>query len=224
MDPRIIIRKAREAKGLTQTQLADKLGLGLRMYQKIEDGQFPKYKTEQIRQIEAILGINVYELIYEQSASPSLVSEPLELPYMEKRRQLKTTDFPPIPVFAGNTQAGIITVYSDDPTMQKPVGHLPAELFPGCNHAEKVTGDSMYPLIINQGWVIGKVIDKKGIIWGEKYSIHTTYGLAVVKYVHPGTTKDTIKLVSHNKNVPPQEIPLDEVTFCCRIYHIINPA
>ena len=205
------LKKFRQDKGLSVLAFAKLYDFNKENLYKWEKGTKPTDYGEVNRLLEIL------------ENDPSIVSEPLQ-PYVEKRRQLKTTDFPPIPVFAGNTQAGIITVYSDDPTMQKPVGHLPAELFPGCNHAEKVTGDSMYPLIINQGWVIGKVIDKKGIIWGEKYSIHTTYGLAVVKYVHPGTTKGSIKLVSHNKNVPPQEIPLDEVTFCCRIYHIINPA
>ena len=59
------IIKAREDKGLTQTDMANKLDIGLRMYQKIEAGQFPKYKRDQVKEIEKILGINIYELIYE---------------------------------------------------------------------------------------------------------------------------------------------------------------
>ena len=128
-------------------------------------------------------------------------------------------------MYFGNTRAGTIEVYSDDPEMNKPVGHLPASIFPGCNHGERVSGDSMYPLICNQAYVIGRVIDKKGIIWGEKYIIHTKYGQAMVKYIHPSEKgSDHIKIVSHSKQVPSQDLPLDEITFVCRVNYIVNPS
>ncbi len=62
---------AREAKGLTQAEVAQKLaaalkqGYSLRQYQKMETGDFPKYKKEVIQQLEKILGVKLYELIYE---------------------------------------------------------------------------------------------------------------------------------------------------------------
>lgn len=60
------IKTARERKNFTQTDMANKLGIGLRMYQKIEKGEFPKYKTEQIKRVDELLNTNFYELIYEQ--------------------------------------------------------------------------------------------------------------------------------------------------------------
>lgn len=60
-----IIKKAREAKGWTQTTVAKKLELGLRQYQNIEAGKFPKYKNEIIEKLDRILGTNVYAIIYE---------------------------------------------------------------------------------------------------------------------------------------------------------------
>jgi len=144
--------------------------------------------------------------------------------YLQTRQRLKNSSDSEIPVFAGNTRAGTIQVYSDDPSVNEPVGHLPASIFPGCNHAEKVSGDSMHPLVINQGFVIGKIVDKKGIIYGEKYIVHTKYGMAMVKYLQEGTKKGLVKLVSYNKHISPQEISYDDITFCCRIYFIVNPS
>lgn len=74
-----ILKKARENSKLSQEDMADKLGIGLRMYQKIEAGQFPKYKTEQIKQIDKILNTNLYELIYEQNIHKVVkkVSQPI---------------------------------------------------------------------------------------------------------------------------------------------------
>ncbi len=144
-----------------------------------------------------------------------------------KERRTKKNDEPvkDIPVYVGNTRAGTIQVYSDDPEMQTPIAHLPVNVFPGCNHGEKVNGDSMYPLIMNQAFVVGKIIDKRGIIYGEKYGIHTRYGQSMVKFIHPSMQgKEYIKIVSYNDKIPPQDIPIDDITFVYRVHFIINPS
>jgi transcriptional regulator with XRE-family HTH domain len=61
------IATARESKGWRQEDMADKLGLSLRQYSKYENGEFPKFKREVVKQIDSILGIKVYESIYEQN-------------------------------------------------------------------------------------------------------------------------------------------------------------
>jgi len=148
----------------------------------------------------------------------------LPIDYQKVRLDLKNGEKNEIPVYSGNTRAGTIEIYMDDLTQQTPIGYLSAKVFPGCNHAEKVTGDSMYPLICNQAYVVGKIIDKKGIIWGEKYTIHTVHGQSVVKFIHPSNVEGCIKIVSMNKSIPDQDILVDDISFCCRIYYIINPS
>lgn len=144
-------------------------------------------------------------------------------PYYQKRAKHKLSKKEPIPVFDGNTQAGLVTVYSDDTTNMQ-IGTLNTDMFPGCDHAEKITGDSMYPIIISQGVAVGKKFEKEGIIYGEKYGIHTKYGLNVAKFLHKGSEPSMVKLVSYNKSIPEQEIPLDDITFCFRILFVINPT
>lgn len=59
-------------KGWTQSEMAQRLAdrlshsYSLRAYQKLESGEFPKFKKEIIRQLEQILGIKILEEIYEQ--------------------------------------------------------------------------------------------------------------------------------------------------------------
>lgn len=144
--------------------------------------------------------------------------------YHNHRFKLKMGAMPtPIPVYAGNTTAGQVEVYSDDPAMQQPVASLPATLFPSCNHAEKVTGNSMYPRIVNQGYVVGKKIDKTGPITpGEIYGVHYN-GQAVVKYLHH-KADGIVCLKSDNKEVPDFDVPLADITFLFRVYFILNPA
>lgn len=204
------IRDKRKKLGLSAEELAEILGVSKDNIYKWEKGHKP--------------GSGDNYLKVENWLSGKTENVPRVTPYVDRRRDLKNGEGGSIPVFTGNTRAGTIEVYSDDPAVNEPVGHLPANIFPGCNHAEKVSGDSMHPVLINQGFAIGKVIDKKGIIYGEKYIIHTQYGLSMVKYLQAGEKKGYIKLVSYNKNIPAQEIPYDDITFCCRIYFIVNPS
>lgn len=167
---------------------------------------------------------NDYLVLEDWLSKKKLDIVPRETGYISTRRALKNSTNGDVPVYMGNTRAGTIEVYSDDPSVNEPVASLPSTLFPGCNHAEKVNGSSMYPLISNQGFVIGKTIDKKGIINGEIYIVHTKWGMSMVKYLHKAEQKDHVKLVSYSKQVPPQEIPYDDITFVCRVYFIVNPS
>lgn len=214
------VRLARIEAGKTQLEVAEAAGVKRSTYANWEKTIEPDIDT--LRKIAKFLDKSLQDLI---ATNDDLHSNSQNTTYLKRRRDEKNGVAKDIPAFAGNTRAGNIEVYSDDPSMQTPIATLPAHLFPGCNHAEKVNGDSMYPLIVNQGWLIGKITDKMGIIWGEKYIIHTKYGSSVVKYIHPSTKGEQyIKIKSHNKSVPDQDIPKDDITFCCRVYFIINPS
>lgn len=75
--PAEILIEKREAMGWTQTQLGDRVGLGLRAIQKLEDNIFPKFKRDSIEAIDKVLGTNLYELIYEQK-SHTIQNEPTD--------------------------------------------------------------------------------------------------------------------------------------------------
>lgn len=68
-----ILIEAREKKGITQTEAANRLskalnqGYSLRQYQKIEMGLFPVHKKSIVMKLEEIFGIKLYSLIYEQN-------------------------------------------------------------------------------------------------------------------------------------------------------------
>jgi transcriptional regulator with XRE-family HTH domain len=66
MEPKDIIKRAREVKGLTQSQLADIVGVSGRMIQRYEEGKYPKFKSEKIKKIDEALGIYVYDIIYDK--------------------------------------------------------------------------------------------------------------------------------------------------------------
>ena len=152
------------------------------------------------------------------------VNEPTP-PYINTRLNLKNGETnKKVPVWGGFTTLGNIEVIDDEGLRNKVVAELPAEVFPGCDYAEKAKGDSMYPLIMNQALLVWKKCTVKGVSYGEKYIIKTKDGLDTTKFVHPGSEPGMIKLKAYNKSIPDQEIPLADIVFTCRVYWIINPT
>lgn len=168
--------------------------------------------------------------IVTKSGKENLVNKDLGT-YTEQRRNLKNLELnESVPVYGGNTNLSNITVYDDDDDKNEIIATLPANMFPGSNYAEKAKGDSMYPIIMNQAWLVGKKSTSMGITYGEKYIIKTKHGLDTTKYIHPVIDENKKRvdgkflLVAHNKSVPSQEIDIDDITFACRVLWIINPT
>lgn len=129
-----------------------------------------------------------------------------------------------VPVYGGFSSLGNLQVYDDSREKNEVIATLPGNIFPGCDHAEKAKGDSMYPLIMNQAWLVGKKCPVNGITIGEKYIIKTKDGLDTTKFVHPGSKRGTIKLKAYNKSIPDQDVLMDEIVFACRVLWIVNPT
>lgn len=147
--------------------------------------------------------------------------------YQEDRRNHKLNHIKEddIGVYQAGTKGSFIDLYEDENTTET-IGKLNSSIFPGCDLALKVTGSSMYPMIVNQSIIVGERLeDPKGISSGEIYAVHTKRGLKTCKYVHTLDSKpDYIKLVALSKSVPPQTIPVEDIILLMRVYFIINPS
>lgn len=149
--------------------------------------------------------------------------------YLEQRRQKMLAEKEVwFPIMQGNTrlkEQSNLDVYDDDPEMHIPIAFLPQTMYPGCDYGERAFGNSMYPRIANQGFAIGRTIDKSRIIFGELYGIHLTgNNPPVIKYIQQCDQPGTVVLVSENKVVKDQVINLDDITFIFRVLYIVNPA
>lgn len=216
------IIQARVSAGLSQEDVAQKLGISRSTYQYWEE------KTKDINKLrriaEAMNLPNSYFIDENFVNSVSEANEPL-VDYVSSRRDIKTKGAAKgVPVYGGYTTLGNIEVYDDENLKNQVVAQLPADVFPGCDYSERAKGDSMYPLIMNQALLVGKKCTVKGITFGEKYIIKTKDGLDTTKYIHPGDSKESIKLKAYNKSIPDQEIDLNDVVFACRVHWIINPT
>ncbi len=117
--PKEVLREARELKRLTQSEVAEHVNLSLRAYQRFENGEFPKYKSEKIEAIDKFLGTSLYDMIYDIEAT---VHEPIER-YVKSVRRPKIESKPflvpflPVKAQAGYVRAYDQTVYLD--TLEK---------------------------------------------------------------------------------------------------------
>ncbi len=166
-----------------------------------------------------------YQRIVSEKSKLTVVNEP-EVTYLVQRRRKKNTTENTnerVPAYDIGSRLGTVPTYSDN--SEALIGTLPRNLFPGCNHAEIVRGDSMYPLVRNGAVVVCKEFDKGLIINGDIYLIHASNGLNTCKYIHKiKGDPSKVKIISYNKEVPEDEIRIDEILRIFRVLFIINPA
>lgn len=75
MEPKEIIKKARAAKSLKQEDVANGIGVSHRMYQRYEEGKFPKFKSDKIQELDRYLDTNIYELLYDKKNTQSGIDQ-----------------------------------------------------------------------------------------------------------------------------------------------------
>jgi len=123
LTPKDILKKAREEKRITQSEMADRIargmnqGYSLRQYQRLEDGQFPKYKMNVVIQADQILGTNLAAIIYDKNIHGTTEAEAyqkrdIESDYLKKRRAQKNSAQPYlVPLVPMKAIAGYIKSY-----------------------------------------------------------------------------------------------------------------
>lgn len=216
--PEEILKEARERKGLTQTEIGNDIGIGLRMYQKIEAGQFPKYKTEQIKKIDQILNTNLYELVYEQDVphGTNTVSDP-GIPYITQRRNLKngsTKNF--TPVFNTKASAGTAVLFNDRTELV--IDYVDIPFIGKSDGVIEIVGYSMNPTYVNGTRIaVRKLEDKELIYPGECYYVIDANYDGRVKRLFKSEKSDHIILRSDNKEFPDVEFHWDKILAVCKI-------
>lgn len=237
------IKRLRDSSNISAQAFADAIGISAERLRKWEQRDLnPRHEDTEL--IEGYFGMTLQE-ISRLKRLPSMVQKvphetnhnlisDSETPgsYLERRRRQMFEAKKEVwfPVYQGNTRLredGELIVYNDEPEMQVPIGFLPQNMYPGCNHGERVFGNSMYPRIANQGYVAGRIIDKTKIVFGELYGLHLTgNNPAVVKYIHPcDDDSRCVLLVSERRDIiKDQKISIDDVTMIFRVLFIINPA
>ncbi len=185
------IIKIREDLGLTQLELAEKIGVSPRTIQNWEAGKkIPDTKHELLR------SLSEGEMLKREEAPADLARKEEEALYY-------------VPLLPISAQGGSLNDYVT--SVRKSECELIPSPIKGADWAIQVDGDSMYPKHPNGSYVlIKKIYEKAFIQWGESFVLDTCNGV-VVKRLFPSEHEDCIKCVSINPEFPPFEVEGDSI-------------
>ena len=151
---------------------------------------------------------------------PMLRSQDVQLatPSVQEQFSLRTDrtiGMQSVPLYELDATAGLVALF-DGTIRQVPVSHLQIPDLPPCDGALYVRGDSMYPLLKSGDIVLYKEIPytASSILWGEMYLLSFTLDgedYITIKYIQRADDDRFVRLVSHNPNHSPKEIPADSI-------------
>lgn len=144
-----------------------------------------------------------------EQAQEVIVKDRFDL-YTDRNQEIQR-----IPLYELEASAGLVSLFVDSHNFI-PIDYITIPDLPHCDGALYVRGDSMYPILKSGDIVMYKVVNdmKYGILWGEMYLVSYIIDgeeYIVVKYIQKSSDQACIKLVSHNQNHSPQDIPLSYI-------------
>lgn len=124
-------------------------------------------------------------------------------------------DIQDIPLYDLSATAGIMAIFND--LNITPEDYLRVPNLPPVDGAIYVRGESMTPLLKSGDIIIYKklALSMDSLLWGQIYLLSFEAGggdtFTVVKYIQKSEDPEHIRLVSHNANFEPKDIPLSSI-------------
>ena len=189
------LKLLRKTIGLTQEQLAQRLGIGKAALSMIETGK------------AALSSRNKNILVQELNVNPDWLdggegemfnAEPDLTAYMH--RTDNTLPLQSVPLYSIEGTAGLVPLIPN---------------LPKCDGAIYIVGDSMYPLLKSGDIVLYKQLKDIGdIFWGDMYLLSIDIDgeeYITVKYIQKSEREGYVKLVSQNPHHADKEVAVDRI-------------
>ena len=203
------VKLIRKRLGLTQDQLAQRLGIGKAALSMIETG-----KTGLSSRNRNILvqELNVNPEWLETGRGEIFNAEPDLTPFT--LRTDKSLPLQSVPLYSIEGTAGLVPLFAENSEV-KPVNHIHIPNLPKCDGAIYIVGDSMYPLLKSGDIVLYKQLsDVRDVFWGDMYLLSIDIDgeeYITVKYVQKSDQEGYIRLVSQNPHHADKEVAIDRV-------------
>ena len=162
------VKMIRKQLGMTQEQLAQRLGIGKAALSMIETGKAGL--SARNRNI-LVQELNVNPEWLETGEGEMFNAEPDLTAYMH--RTDNSVPLQSVPLYSIEGTAGLVPLFTAR-TQAKPGNLIHIPNLPKCDGAVYVVGDSMYPLLKSGDIVLYKQLhDLNDIFWGDMYLLST---------------------------------------------------
>ena len=203
------VKLIRKTLGLTQEQLAQRLGVGKTALSMIETGK-ARLSTRNRNILIQELNVNPDWLDGRKgeifNATPNLSAY--------NHRTDNSVPLQSVPLYSIEGTAGLVPLFEQKGACN-PINYIHIPNLPKCDGAIYVVGDSMYPLLKSGDIVLYKQLhDVEDIFWGDMYLLSIDIEgeeYVTVKYVQRSDRNGYIRLVSQNPHHADKDIELSRV-------------
>ena len=204
------LKLIRKTLGMTQEQLAQRLGVGKTALSMIETGKARlsnRNKNILVQEFNVSpewLESGVGEMF---NADPSLVKE-------FSRKTDNSLPMQSVPLYSIEGTAGLVPLITDRMSIE-PVNYIHIPNLPKCDGAIYVVGDSMYPLLKSGDIVLYKQLQSlEDVFWGDMYLLSIDINgeeYITVKYVQKSDRAGYVRLVSQNQHHADKDVQVEKI-------------
>ena len=204
------LKLIRKALGLTQDQLAQRLGVGKTALSMIETG---KARLSARNRNILVQELNVNPTWLESGKGQMFNADPM-LSASFGRGSEMAMPLQSVPLYSVEATAGLVPLFEQQEAYS-PINYIHIPNLPKCDGAVYVVGDSMYPLLKSGDIVLYKQLrDLDDIFWGDMYLLSIDLDgeeYITVKYVQRSEREGYILLVSQNQHHADKDIEMSRV-------------
>ena len=203
------VKLIRKKLGMTQEQLAQRLGIGKAALSMIETG---KTRLSSRNRNIMVQELNVNPEWLETGRGEMFNAEPDLTAYMH--RTDNSLPLQSVPLYSVEGTAGLVPLFAEQ-ARTKPLNYIHIPNLPKCDGAIYIVGDSMYPLLKSGDIVLYQQLpDIDNIFWGDMYLLSIDIDgeeYITVKYIQKSDRPGYVKLVSQNPHHADKEVEIGRI-------------
>ena len=204
------LKLIRKSLGLTQEQLAQRLGVGKTALSMIETG---KARLSSRNRNILVQELNVNPEWIETGKGEMFNADPA-LSASFGRGSEMAMPLQSVPLYSIEATAGLVPLFEQQ-SAHNPINYIHIPNLPKCDGAVYVVGDSMYPLLKSGDIVLYKQLhDLEDIFWGDMYLLSLDVDgeeYVTIKYIQRSEREGYVRLVSQNQHHAEKEVKMSRI-------------
>ncbi len=204
------VKLIRKALGMTQEQLAQRLGVGKTALSMIETG---KARLSSRNRNILIQDLNVNPTWLETGKGELFNADPALTASFGRSSEM-AMPLQSVPLYSIEATAGLVPLFEQQGEYS-PINYIHIPNLPKCDGAVYVAGDSMYPLLKSGDIVLYKQLHNlEDIFWGDMYLLSLDVDgeeYVTIKYIQRSERPGYVRLVSQNQHHAEKEVQMSRI-------------